>query len=190
MILEGVVTTRSDDGSINVAPMGPIVDESMAWLKLRPFQSSLTFHNLRRQRCGVFHVVDDVLLLARAAIGRLTVPPPTEPATMVDGAVLTDSCRWYEFEIVQIDESRERAELEARVVHVGRIRDFFGFNRAKHAVLEAAILSTRLHLIPPEEIRAELTRLKIPVDKTAGPREREAFQLLEDYVEETLSELM
>lgn len=190
MILEGVVTTRSDDGSINVAPMGPIVDESMAWLTLRPFQTSITFHNLKRQRAGVFHVVDDVLLLARAAIGRLVVPPPMEPAQTIDGAVLADACRWYEFEIVQFDDSKERAELRARVVHVGRIRDFFGFNRAKHAVLEAAILSTRLHLLPPADVRAELARLKIPVDKTAGPREAEAFSLLEGYVEETLSELL
>ena len=80
MILEGIVTTHNDDGSVNVAPMGPIVDETMAWLRLRPFQTSVTFHNLRRQRSGVFHVTDDVLLLARAAIGRLDSAPPSQPA--------------------------------------------------------------------------------------------------------------
>jgi hypothetical protein len=61
-------------------------------------------------------------------------------------------------------------------------REFIGFNRARHAVLEAAILATRTHLIPPEQIRDEFARLQIIVDKTAGPREQEAMALLTQYV--------
>jgi hypothetical protein len=57
-----------------------------------------------------------------------------------------------------------------------------GFNRAKHAVLEAAILATRTHLLPADQIRDEYARLQIIVDKTAGPREREAMALLTAYV--------
>jgi hypothetical protein len=190
MILEGIVTSRNDDGSINVAPMGPIVDETMTWLRLRPFQSSTTFHNLRRQRAGVFHVVDDVLLLAKAAVGALSEVPETRPAVKIDGAVLADACRWYEFEVESLDESHERAEFMARVVNVGRIRDFFGFNRAKHAVLEGAILATRVHLIAPAELRSELERLRIPVQKTAGPRELEAFGLIETSIEQAISDVV
>jgi hypothetical protein len=189
MILEGIVTSRNDDGSTNVAPMGPIVDESMVRLRLRPFQSSTTFHNLRRHRVGVFHVVDDVLLLAKAAIGKLTAVPETRPAEKIDGVVLADACRWYEFEIESLDESNERAECVAHVVHIGRIRDFFGFNRAKHAVLEAAILATRIHLVAPADLRSELERLRIPVTKTAGPRETEAFRLVENYIDEAIGDL-
>ena len=73
--------------------------------------------------------------------------------------------------------------MSARIVHAGTLRDFFGFNRAKHAVVEAAILATRVHLLPREEIQAELSRLRIPVEKTAGPREREAFALLEHHIQ-------
>jgi hypothetical protein len=51
-----------------------------------------------------------------------------------------------------------------------------------HAVLEAAILATRTHLIPPEEIRREYERLQIIVDKTAGPREQEAMSFLKSVV--------
>jgi hypothetical protein len=58
----------------------------------------------------------------------------------------------------------------------------FGFNRAKHAVLEAAILATRTHLIPPAEIEKEFERLRVIVNKTAGPQETEAFALLEAHV--------
>ena len=185
MILEGIVTTRDAAGTVNVAPMGPIVDETMSTLRLRPFQTSQTYRNLKTVPCGVFHVVDDVLLLARAAVGLLTETPRTFAAQIVPGAVLAQACRWYEFQVEEFDDSRDRAEIVARVVHVGRLRDFFGFNRAKHAVLEAAILATRIHLIPREEILAEFARLKTLVDKTAGAEESEAFALLERFVRQS-----
>jgi hypothetical protein len=185
LILEGIVTTRNIDGDVNVAPMGPIVDDAVTRLRLRPFRTSTTYANLTRSQCGVFHVVDDVLLLARAAIGRLDQAPPTFPARTVEGAVLADACRWYEFRVVSIDDTRERVEMDAEVVHAGRLRDLFGFNRAKHAVLEAAILATRLHLLPRDNLKSQLDALRVIVDKTAGPRESEAFELLARHVAES-----
>lgn len=182
MILEGIVTTRNADGTTNVAPMGPIVDAGITRLTLRPFQTSTTYANLKRTGVGVLHVTDDVLLLARAAINRLDQLPKLVPATVIDGNVLADACRWYEFRVTSLDDSTERTRIEAEVVHLGRLRDFFGFNRAKHAVLEAAILATRLHLLPLEEVRRQLAALRIPVEKTAGPQEREAFSIIEQYV--------
>jgi hypothetical protein len=181
MILEGLVTTRDAAGTLNVAPMGPIVDEAMTSLILRPFKTSTTYRNLCTHPQGVFHVVDDVLLLAKAAIGKLDTLPPTFSATHVQGDVLQDACRWYEFEIAFRDDHEDRTRLEAKVVHVGRLRDVFGFNRAKHAVLEAAILATRIHLIPREELERQFAALAIPVEKTAGPREREAFAVLREF---------
>lgn len=187
MVLEGIVTTRNPDGTTNVAPMGPIVDAAITRFTLRPFQTSTTYANLKRGGVGVLHVTDDVLLLARAAIGRIEITPPMFPATVIEGDVLADACRWYEFRVVSLDDSAERTTIEAEVVHVGRLRDFFGFNRAKHAVLEAAILATRLHLLPLDDVRSQLAALKVPVEKTAGPQERAAFALLEQYVAEFAS---
>jgi hypothetical protein len=183
MILEGIVTTRDSNGAIHVAPMGPIVDESLSKLRLRPFKTSQTYANLKRTPFGVFHVVDDVLLLARSAVGLLAQTPPTFPAAKIPGDVLADCCRWYEIEMREFDDSSERAEMVAQVVHAGRVRDFFGFNRAKHAVLEAAILATRVHLLARDQIVAELNRLKPAVVKTGGPAEVEAFELLERFVD-------
>ncbi len=183
-ILEGVVTTLNDDGSANVAPMGPKVDQACQQFVLRPFQTSRTYQNLARSKAGVLHVTDDVELLARAAIGRLDPLPAIKPAGTVDGVVLCDACRWYEFEVTAIDDRQARTEIQAQVVATGRHRDFFGFNRAKHAVLEAAILATRVNLLPWEEIQAEFARLAIPVAKTAGPQEEQAFRLLSEYVQQ------
>ena len=182
MILEGLVTSQNALGEVNLAPMGPIVDPQMTSLILRPFQTSTTFQNLLQRPSGIFHVVDDVLLIAKAALHRLHTVPDTFPAERVDSRVLKDCCRWYEFEITTCDASSERTRLEATIIHSGRVRDFFGFNRAKHAVLEATILATRLHLIPEPEVRAQLQALASPVEKTAGPQEREAFALVNDVV--------
>ena len=70
-----------------------------------------------------------------------------------------------------------------RVVHHGTIREFLGFNRARHAVLEAAILATRVHLLPRAEVEAEFAKLQIIVTKTAGPRESDAMELLTEFIQ-------
>ena len=81
-----------------------------------------------------------------------------------------------------MDATPPRARVVTTVVHRGVRREFLGFNRARHAVLEAAILATRTHLLPAEQIREEFARLQVIVDKTAGPRERDAMALLTEYV--------
>jgi hypothetical protein len=184
MILEGLVTTLDAAGQLNVAPMGPIVPAEMSSLILRPFATSQTYRNLKARLAGVFHVTDDVLLLAQAALNRLPAEPATFPAERVAGRVLADCCRWQEFEITSCDDSQERTRLEASVVHSGRRRDFLGFNRAKHAVLEATILATRLHLSPESDVRAELSRWEPLIQKTAGAQEESAWRLVTRYVDE------
>jgi hypothetical protein len=67
-------------------------------------------------------------------------------------------------------------------VRSGRIRDFFGFNRGKHAVIEAAILATRVAILPRSEIDEQWTRLRSWVDKTGGPNERAAMDFLETWL--------
>ena len=185
MIIEGIVTSQNREGILNIAPMGPIVDESLTWFRLRPFQTSTTFRNLEATGCGVFHVVDDVLLIAQAALNRLPLEVPTRAAFTIPGQVLEAACRWFEFRVETLDASQARSEIQCRVTHAGVIREFIGFHRARHAVLEATILATRLHLLPREQILAQFQELKVIVDKTAGPREFEAFALVEAYVRES-----
>ena len=186
-IIEGIMTTLNEDGTPNIAPMGPRVDREFTRFVLRPFTSSTTYKNLKRAREGVFHVVDDVDLLARAAIGEIEAPPLRMPAIRVGGIVLSGACRWYELRVEELDDSSERTTIRCRVEHAGILRDCFGFNRAKHAVVEAAILATRIGIVPAEEISQELVRLSIPVEKTAGDQERRAFEFLQRYVKERLA---
>lgn len=182
MIIEGIVTSLDATGRLNVAPMGPIVHGDFQHLTLRPFQPSTTFNNLMATRCGVFHVTDDVLLIARIISGTLTESVATEPAVTVPGQTLRDCCRAFEFTIHSVDDSEPRSRMEATVVHCQERRPFSGFNRARHAVLEAAILATRLHLLPAQQVRLHLELLEPAVQKTAGEPELQAWQLLHDYI--------
>jgi len=93
--------------------------------------------------------------------------------------VLHDACRAWEFTIDGIDDSTERIAMTARVVAEHAGRPFLGFSRAAHAVVEAAILVTRLELLGREEVSRRIADLRPLVDKTGGSRERDAFGLLE-----------
>ena len=188
MILEGIVTTVSVTGDINIAPMGPHVEfdaetGELTCFVLRPFRTARTYANLKVHGEGVLHVTDDALLLARAALGALDPPPAMRPAERVRGWVLADACRFHEFRVLSCDESAERARFEAEVVRTGRLRDFFGFNRAKHAIVEATILATRTAFLPLEEIEAEYRKLAVIIEKTGGEREQAALAFLRKQIQ-------
>ena len=97
-------------------------------------------------------------------------------------SVLVDCCRWFEFRITEQDLSSARSILQAEIVAQGEHRPFFGFNRARHAVLEAAILATRVHLLSADEIAAQMIVLKSAVEKTGGVAETNSFVMLQDYI--------
>src|SRR5438067_8989427 len=116
MILEGIVTTVSPEGQINIAPMGPRVDAALESFLLRPFRTAQTYRNLKAHGEGVLHVTDDVLLLARSALGTVEPPPPVFTASRILGFVLRDACRYYEFRVVSLDDHEERTRIEVEVL--------------------------------------------------------------------------
>lgn len=179
MILEGLVTTTGETGSIHLAPMGPIFDANLQSFLLRPFPTSQTYRNLVRHREGVFHTTDDARLIAYAAVGAVADIPPSFAASQVAGFILKDACRAFEFVVRTIDDSEQRVKIHAEIVAKHSLREFLGFNRAKHAIVEAAILATRFHLLPAAEITSEFAKFRIIVDKTGAPAEDEAMRFLE-----------
>ena len=181
-VVEGVVTTLDAEGHVHLAPMGPVVGPEMDVLLLRPFPSSTTYANLRRRGAGVFHVTDDVELVARAAVGQVAPLPRLATVSGVETPILGDACRWYAFRTGAWEESGPRASVVCPVTASGVLRDFLGFNRAKYAVVEAAILATRLHMLPRETVAAELARLAPLVDKTGAASERRAFEFLRRFI--------
>jgi uncharacterized protein len=171
MIVETVTTTINADGTVNCAAMG--VEWGEDEIVIKPYRSTRTLRNLEERGAAVVNLTDDILLFTQAALE--DPHPPTRPAAVVDGAVLADACSWREVTVDAIDATGPRPRVTTRVVGRGTGREFIGFSRACHAVLEASILASRARLLPVDEIRAELARLTIVVDKTAGPRERAAM---------------
>lgn len=183
-IIEGMLTTENEDGTVNVAPMGPRVDDEFTQFLLRPFPGSRTYKNLLRTRRATFHVTDDVGMIAEAAVGDLRAAPKFVADMHAGFHVLENCCRWYQLEAADVVTKGERASLTCRVLAQGRRREFFGLNRAKHAVLELAIVATRVHLLPPDEIERTIAMLTPWVDKTGGVAELEAFEFLKKVIAE------
>jgi hypothetical protein len=177
-IIETVTTTINPDGTVNCAAMG--VEWGHDVIVIKPFPSTRTLHNLEATGAAVVNITDDILLFTEAALG--DPHPPTRPATTIEGAVLADACSWREVRVEAIDAGGPRARVTTRIVDRGSGREFLGFNRASHAVLEASIIASRARRLPAEEIRSELERLQVLVDKTAGPREHEAMELVRQHV--------
>ena len=178
MIVETIVTTVAADGTLNFAPMG--VEWGDETIVLKPFLETTTYRNIVASRAAVVNLTDDVRVFARAAIS--SPQYESSPATVVRGVVLADCCSWRELEVQAIDSTPPRSRIEMAVVHRGMRREFIGFNRARHAVLEAAIYATRLHLLPRFFVESEMARLQVIVDKTAGPQELEAMELLTEHI--------
>lgn len=180
MIIETIVTTLDSGGGVNIAPMGVEWDGGDTAPVLKPFLETATYRNVVDTGVAVVNLIDDVAVFARAAISNPEYP--VVPAVAVKGVVLRDACSWRELTVRTVDSTPPRSRIETTVEHRGANREFIGFNRARHAVIEAAIYATRVHLLPRDFLESELARLQVIVDKTAGPVEHEAMALLTDHI--------
>ena len=156
---------------------------------LRPYRTSTTYANLKARGEGVLHVTDDVLLLAQTAIGAAMDPFPATAAD--ERGRRRDPGRCLPLLRVPGRRARRPRRPDSIVVETvaqGRHRDFFGFNRAKHAVVEAAILATRTAWLPLRELLLEFRKLEVLVDKTGGPAESAAFTLLYEFLREAAAQ--
>ncbi len=180
MIRETIVTTVSASGAPHIAPMGATPIEG-GWL-LQPFRPSTTLDNFLATRCGVVNFTDDPRVFAGAVTKRRT-DWPTVKAELVDSARLEHALACHEVRVERIeDEDAQRPKLHCAIVHRQNLAPFPGLNRAVAAVLEGAVLVSRLHMLPDEKIEQEFAYLQIAIDKTAGPQEREAWSWLTDAV--------
>ncbi len=179
MIIEGILTTEADEGAMHIAPLGPHVDPDLNTWTLKPFQSSTTFANLHRSSRGVFHIVDDALLLAHAVLGQCNTDA-IPAATFENGLgwILADTCGWVALQVREWDTSQPRAIAVCDVVARQQVRPFWGWNRAKHSIVELAIIASRVHLMQKDEIERELRHHQSIIQKTAGPLELAAWELL------------
>ncbi|HUU66223.1 MAG TPA: DUF447 domain-containing protein [Methyloceanibacter sp.] len=180
MIRECIVTTLNPDGSAYIAPLG-LIEDGEGWV-IAPFRPSTTLDNLRANPFAVASLTDDVLVFAGCLTGNKDWP--VRPATQIPGAVLEGALAHIELEVDRIEEDELRPRFHCRVVHEASHAPFKGFNRAQAAVIETAILASRLKMLPREKVEQELAYLQIAVEKTAGPNEHEAWRILVEKIED------
>ncbi|MGH7359572.1 MAG: DUF447 domain-containing protein [Candidatus Rokuibacteriota bacterium] len=184
MILETVVTTLDEKGEANFAAMGVVWGEER--LLIRPYVGTRTYRNLVRAREAVVNVTDNVLVFAMSALSRERFD--CRPAARVRGVILDDVCHWREVTVEDISvpapspAGAGRADVGTRVVAAAARRPFPGLCRAKHAVVEASIVASRVGRLPEEDVLRELERLAPLVDKTGGSTEREAMAYIRAHV--------
>lgn len=178
LIRETIVTTSDAAGVVHVAPLGIIADGD-GWI-IAPFRPSTTLENLRAVPFAVANHTEDVRLFAGCLTGRRDWP--TVAAERVPVPRLAAALAHAELAVERVTEDAARPRFHCRVLHLGAHAPFRGFNRAQAAVIEAAILVSRLHLLPRSKVETELSYLQQAIAKTAGPAEREAWSWLEDRV--------
>lgn len=170
-ILETVVATLNADGTPHVRPYG-LHRDGADWIFL-PFRPSPAIDNLARHPFLTVSAPSDVRVIAGLLTGRAA--PALVPADTVPGVRLADTAGHMELEAVGFSDDPVRPRYRCRVLHEAAHRPFLGFNRAQAAVLEAAILSTRLDRLPRETVEREVAHLAVAVEKCAGPQEAEAW---------------
>lgn len=177
-IFETVVTTVSREGRAHVAPLG--VRYRGEQVVLMPFRPSTTLDNIISTGHAVLNIVVDTRVFAGCVTGRKTWP--TVPAELVAGVRLACALSHLELSLQSQNDDAQRPTLLMDTVLVRQHAPFVGFNRAQAAVIEAAVLVSRLHMLPREKVDSEMRYLQIAIDKTAGPAEHEAWGWLNEAV--------
>jgi len=181
-IFETVVTTCSPAGVVHVAPMG--VRYRGERVVLKPFRPSTTLDNILATRLAVLNLVDDVRVFAGCVTGRRNFATVDAQRAGEPRAVrLACAMEHLLLRLDEVDDDPERPTLGLLRVHEARHAPWRGFNRAQAAVIEGAVLVSRLRMLPPEKIASEMRYLQIAIDKTAGDAEREAWGWLQEAVE-------
>ncbi|MHC8441250.1 MAG: DUF447 domain-containing protein [Candidatus Eutrophobiaceae bacterium] len=181
-IFEVIVTTCNVAGDPHIAPMGVRRNIGESECYISPFRPSATLNNLLATGLAVVNEVEDVRIFAGCLTGRSDWPLVKLPAVQANRLQVASAHQLLQLE--EVDEDELRPCCRFRVVSSGVHRPFSGFNRARAAVLEMAILISRLEILPIAQIEAELEHLKPAIDKTAGAAEWEAWGwLMEKYAQ-------
>jgi hypothetical protein len=179
-IFETVVTTCSPEGEVHIAPMGVrYVGEEVV---LKPFRPSRTLDNVLATHTAVLNLLTDVRVFAGCVTGRRTWPTVPVDAGRWPAVRLACAHSHVLLRLAGAADDAQRPTLRLARGQEVQHSTFPGFNRAQSAVIEGAVLVSRLHLLPPAKIESEMAYLQMAIDKTAGAAELDAWSWLQDAV--------
>jgi len=179
MIQEVVISTINRDGTVHLAPMG--IREQDMKIIISPFKPSTTLENIKIHKTATVNRVDDVRIFAGCLTGRKNWG--VSETEKIKGYRLDAALSHVELELSSCDEDKTRPSFYFTPVYEAIHHPFRGFNRAQAAVLELAILVSRLKRLPIEKIENEIEYLSVAIEKTAGKNEQIAWDWLMEEVE-------
>lgn len=179
MIFETIITSQDTTGRVHVTPFGIRQQDNLVIIS--PYKPSTTLDNILATQHAVLNLTDDVRVFAGALTQRQSWT--LLPAELIEGYRLSDCLVHKELKLVKFEDDLLRPHLTMEVVHELQHHAFQGFNRAQAAVIELAVLVSRLKRLPLEKITQEMAYLTIAIEKTAGPRELEAWGWLVEAVD-------
>ena len=184
MIFETIITSVNLRGEVHITPFGIQMQDDL--VVISPFKPSVTLDNILLTKHAVLNLTDDVRVFAAALTRRQawTLVAVDE----IPGVRLDNALAHKELKLVEVTEDTLRPKLFMEVVHEAQHYSFQGFNRAQAAVIELAVLASRLKMLAKEKVLSEMQYLQIAIDKTAGERELQAWQWLVDKVENFYAE--
>ena len=147
---------------------------------LMPFRPSTTLANIEATGNAVLNLITDVRVFAGCVTGRREWP--TVPLADVDGVRLAHALGHVALRLRELKDDAQRPVLRMARVAEATHAPFRGMNRAQAAVVEGAVLVSRLHMLPIEKIDSEMRYLQIAIDKTADVAELEAWGWLQEAI--------
>ncbi|MEC8265197.1 MAG: DUF447 domain-containing protein [Pseudomonadota bacterium] len=184
MIIESIVSTISEKKKVNFAPFG-IVREKKEII-ISPYVPSTTLQNLISSKCAVINYIDDPKFYVNCIIGKKNFKK--KRAELVDGFYLQETLSFDEVIVRSIIDDKIRPRFICKVVKSVFKKKYDGYNRAKSSIIEACILASRVRMLPPKKILDELEYLSIGVKKTAGIKEKKAWEKINSFIQRILNE--
>jgi hypothetical protein len=184
MIFETIITSVDTDNKPHTTPFG--VRHEGDFIVISPYKPSTTLENILATKCAVMNLTDDVRVFAGALTNRKF--GELVQTNKINGFRLADCLSHIELELSEVRDDAMRPQLVMKKVFEKNHKPFQGFNRAQAAVVELAVLLSRLHMLPREKIRNEFQYLQIAIDKTAGECEKQAWSWLVEAIDNFYAE--
>lgn len=175
-IFELIVVSEDAQGNPHIAPFG--IRRRNHQVLIAPYRPSTSLDNLLQQGRATLNMTDDVRVFAGALTGHECWAIKRDNQAWV----LDSALSYQTLKLQQVEDNELRPTLYFDVLESKTLSAFAGYNRAQNAVIELAVLVSRLHLLPIAQIKQEMQYLHNAISKTAGEREWQAWQWLAEKI--------
>ena len=161
MILETIITSIDINGKPHLAPFGVRMENEN--IIISPYKPSHTHENILATKLAVMNNTDDVRVFAGALTGR--EPWSLLPTSDIKGFRLKNCLAHAQLKLMEVRDDALRPQLVMQSIKHESHAAFNGFNRAQGAVLELAVMVSRLERLSKAKVMAELKYLQIAICK-------------------------